>query len=435
VIDNHNNVVVGVVGEGGHILNDNGRDFPGFVVSKRRSQFKIQLKGLGSGNFKNRPSRPIVIASPHWYTQGKTAYPVNIAQISLAVEASSDEDDVFTVRVGSYSTTGNQVGMNFIALDPTFEDDSFVFGYVDSSENGTDAQGKWKSHRRSDSVPVSPLLQTELCGILGKTTSCPILIDTTPSDSYSGVEIKFAKSFVALPAVIITPVVNATNPECGTNKDGFEWTNVDINVPQCIVETIGQDSIFVKCGCVMIKYPGQSNAFITYKGLPFNFLAVGPTETVETDRTNGEPCTSYSDCAKGHICLETKQVCSDGLKSSPCESSKSCYSEFGCDLLKTQTCVDSCSSDSDCDLPLNRGRFCYTAGDPDVRGVCVGKVWTGGDCSDEIPCSKDLQCYSGKCFVRKGDRNIGDTCEEPSDCKSEKCWRELCISTEEVLQR
>ena len=413
-------MVVGVLGEGGQILNDNGRDFPGFVVSKRRSQFKIQLRGIDRGKLKNVPSRPIVIASPHWYTNGKNTYPENIAQISLAVEASSDEDDEFAVRVGSYSKTGSQVGMNFIALDPTFEDDSFVFGHVGSSEKGTDVQGKWESYPRSDSVHASTFLQNELCDMIGNDAVCPALKDATPTGSYSGVEIKFTKSFVGLPAVIITPVINAAQPECGSDTyDGFIWTTFYINVPHCSVETIGQDSIFVKCGCVKITNPGQNNAEVKYEGLPFNFLAVGP---VEAETKNGDLCNSDSSCSRGQVCLKDMKVCSDGMKFSPCDSNESCHSLSGCDLLDSNTCKKSCSADgNDCFSP---DKFLCSITTDGERGACLKKGTAGDNCDDDFPCAESLQCLSGKC----SGGSIGDTCMSNTDCNSDDCWLGVCIS-------
>jgi len=253
------------------ILNDFANN-PGFTVNRQidRNTFQVTLG-------ENSPRNPIVIASPVWYTEKKTAYPLDIAHLAIAVERSNiDEPSMFRVQVGTSTSlalggrlSGHpNVGMNFIALDPALDNDNIVSGFVDVDTTGTVinnlATNKYTAVGIFDEVvhPDSSWFYGE---------------NLDRSGPAGVVHVRFTDGFEfeGLPSIIVTPVIDPGSGKCG---NGFHFTDfIDTAVPHCVVDTIEKASFAVKCGCVETTVEFESRAErVIYTPLPFNFIAVGP---------------------------------------------------------------------------------------------------------------------------------------------------------------
>ena len=131
MVQNHPKIIVGVVSNEGLILNNNGNN-PGYDVRVGKVTGRSEIFGTLDGSDEERPSDPIVIATPHWYTDNETRYPVDIAHLGLAVIRARFEN-MFTISAGTFAEGFNgelvsrNIGMNFLAIDPDLEDDNIKF--------------------------------------------------------------------------------------------------------------------------------------------------------------------------------------------------------------------------------------------------------------------------------------------------------------------
>ena len=312
MIGNHKDLVVGVVSESATILNDFGKGGPGFEVERSGGvSFHVDLVGSENSVDTNKemPSNPVVIASPNWYSKGGSQYPLDLAHIAIAVKrASSDknagqghssfdvEAGTWARRGGTHSLSGRNLGFNFMAIDPNLDDEHIRFGFVDVDDDQV-ADGnvitnttRWAATMEgSKNPPYDGAFQNELCNQFRDDNKCP---QVSIHGWKGGVRIDFDTPFDALPAVIVTPVVDDVNysndsegrRSCSRVFSGFTWdqspNGSGISIPHCVVETIQKGSIFVKCGCVQMSdftSTEDDAPIITYTMLPFNFIAVGPS--------------------------------------------------------------------------------------------------------------------------------------------------------------
>jgi hypothetical protein len=269
-------MIVGVVGHTGLILNDFFSN-PGFEV-ERRGFVGYDVRLL---EFEN----PIVIACPQWYTNGGTEYPLDIAHLGLAVERSGGRSGYeFSVQAGTYvegfngKESGRNLGMNFIALDPSLDNDNIKFGFVDVNEDGLVIGQPTTNKYSAGAIGLNDnvfYFQTELCEKFRNDRVCPTV---EVSGREGGILVYFTYPFTALPSVIVTPVIedSGSNRACSASERGFSFKPDDFFVPHCVVETIRKDSIFVKCACVSSTSLNENNPTMRYDLLPFNFIAVGP---------------------------------------------------------------------------------------------------------------------------------------------------------------
>lgn len=121
--------MVGVIGDNGMVLNDrDGKKGVIDVEKEKKSLFRIELLGISDdGDGKNIPRNPVVILFPQWYTKGLSVFPTNLADISVAIQRDTNDDErTFHVRKSE-----KQLGVNFIAIDPSLENENIVFGTVE----------------------------------------------------------------------------------------------------------------------------------------------------------------------------------------------------------------------------------------------------------------------------------------------------------------
>lgn len=278
----NNKILVGVISDNSSVLN-RGVDGAPFDVTILDGNPKFKVKTLnGSSDL-----LPVIMAMPHWYTR-KAIYPVNIAEISVAIEVSEQmwqNDRSFVVHAGSNKySSGRQLGFDFIALDPNIDDKNLVYGYVGLS--GQMAGKNWSSTEEVFKKEISVINQNELCKEFGESASCdPALIE---GGDVGGVRIKFQTSFTDIPTIIITPVLSSAD-ECYPSNDsnGYMWTNTKISIPHCVVESVSATETYVKCGCFTVTNPNSSSQTkIKFTNTPFSFLAMGPTKDSEYSMFN-----------------------------------------------------------------------------------------------------------------------------------------------------
>ena len=91
------------------------------------------------------------------------------------------------------------------------------------------------------------------------------------SGTGGGYRVKFAeaKPFSDTPAVIVTPIYDATIPASRNYSEGGPSV-----FPRCAVETITVDSCFVKCSW----FSGTAANFYTLTEASFSIVAVGPVK-------------------------------------------------------------------------------------------------------------------------------------------------------------
>jgi len=288
VLKNHANMIVGVVNDGASILNDFGDYTPGFQVKRVHQCKVVQEDDNYYSDFhvnldkEDSPSNPIVIASPAWYTNGQSRYPLDIAHVSLAVYKDSGEKN-FTISAGTSSFTSRNLGFNFLAINPDYKDENIMFGFV--MNDGETRHDQWTANFVEKPNPESSDLGTydgeELCRELltqndgnDECRGCNELNRTKCDDviiaeyGYGGVRITFDTPFDAIPSVIVTPVIEQSDCD-------IHW-NTSFQVPHCIVETIQETGILVKCGLYGFPFDdGFDNPrTMLFRPLAFNFIAV-----------------------------------------------------------------------------------------------------------------------------------------------------------------
>ena len=250
--------------EGTKILRDiKGKILSGMVdsdlriVSKRGGvPARFKVKKMTGNEFQItmpegiRKDGRTVIVFPHWFTKGGLLYPKNVAELAVAVGDTKCDakitDACFLIKAG---IPGVKIGFSFMALSSSLNSANIKHGTFSYPEKTLKGDGinsiKFEDdEHKSDSYPPYQV-----------------------SGTGGGYRVKFAKPFSDTPAVIVTPIYDATNPASWNYSEGGPS-----EFPRCAVETITVDSCFVKCSW----FSGTAANVYTLTEASFSIVAVGP---------------------------------------------------------------------------------------------------------------------------------------------------------------